>query len=147
MEAQKKYVKPFTEVDITAHEAKVGSKRNLQLIEIQDDDITYFQFARKNNREVGPVVVGLELKNKNDLAPIQSKMTQKGFEFQYLNDKKELFAQIIAYPTKHSTASIKTIFFLAHTTPFTHYPSRCTLYLFLVFFKNQKKDAATSGRF
>lgn len=61
----------------------------------EDDDITYFQFARKNNREVGPVVVGLELKNKNDLAPIQSKMTQKGFEFQYLNDKKELFAQII----------------------------------------------------
>lgn len=61
----------------------------------EDDDITYFQFARKNNREVGPVVVGLELKNKTDLASIQQKMTQKGFEFQYLNDKKELFAQII----------------------------------------------------
>lgn len=61
----------------------------------EDDDITYFQFARKNNREVGPVIVGLELKNKTDLASIQQKMTQKGFEFQYLNDKKELFAQII----------------------------------------------------
>jgi threonine dehydratase len=60
-----------------------------------DDDITYFQFAKKNSREVGPVVVGLELKNKNDIDSIKEKMERKGFQYQYLNEKEDLFAQII----------------------------------------------------
>jgi threonine dehydratase len=60
-----------------------------------DDDITYFQFAKKNSREVGSVVVGLELKNKNDIVAIKEKMNRKGFQFQYLNEKEDLFAQII----------------------------------------------------
>jgi threonine dehydratase len=61
----------------------------------EEDDITYFQFAKKNSREVGPVVVGLELKNKNDIVSIKEKMNKKGFQFQYLNEKEDLFAQII----------------------------------------------------
>lgn len=60
-----------------------------------DDDITYFQFAKKNSREVGSVVVGLELKNKNDIVAIKEKMNRNGFQFQYLNEKEDLFAQII----------------------------------------------------
>jgi len=60
-----------------------------------DDDITYFQFAKKNNREVGSVVVGLELKNKNDILSIKNKMTEKGFEYRYLNEKEDLFMQLI----------------------------------------------------
>jgi threonine dehydratase len=60
-----------------------------------EDDITYFQFKQKNNRESGPVIVGLELKNKTDLLPIKSRMESKGFQFNYLNDKEELFAQLI----------------------------------------------------
>ena len=60
-----------------------------------DDDITYFQFTKKNSREVGPAVVGLELKNKNDIMDIKNKMTNKGFEFKYLNEKQDLFTQLI----------------------------------------------------
>lgn len=60
-----------------------------------DDDITYFQFTKKNSREVGPAVVGLELKNKNDIMAIKNKMTHKGFEFKYLNEKQDLFTQLI----------------------------------------------------
>lgn len=60
-----------------------------------EDDITYFQFKQKNNRESGPVIVGLELKNKTDILPIKSRMESKGFQFNYLNDKEELFAQLI----------------------------------------------------
>ena len=60
-----------------------------------DDDITYFQFTKKNSREVGPAVVGLELKNKNDIKNIKIKMTNKGFEFKYLNDRQDLFTQLI----------------------------------------------------
>ena len=60
-----------------------------------DDDITYFQFTKKNSREVGPAVVGLELKNKNDILSIKSQMTKKGFEFKYLNEKQDLFTHLI----------------------------------------------------
>lgn len=60
-----------------------------------DDDITYFQFAKKNSREVGPVVVGLEVKNKNDIDAIKTKMDTKGFQYQYLNEKADLFTQLI----------------------------------------------------
>ena len=61
-----------------------------------EDDITYFQFAKKNNRETGPVVVGLELKNKEDIESIKSKMQSKHFQYQYLNEMPDLYTQLIA---------------------------------------------------
>lgn len=61
-----------------------------------EDDITYFQFAKKNNRETGPVVVGLELKNKEDIASIKQKMQTKNFQYQYLNEMPDLYTQLIA---------------------------------------------------
>nr|WP_315174122.1 threonine ammonia-lyase IlvA [uncultured Flavobacterium sp.] len=60
-----------------------------------DDDITYFQFAKKNSREVGSVVVGLEVKNPNDILAIKDNMKKMGFEYQYLNNKQDLFTQLI----------------------------------------------------
>ncbi|REG98635.1 threonine ammonia-lyase IlvA [Flavobacterium aquicola] len=60
-----------------------------------DDDITYFQFAKKNSREVGSVVVGLELKNPNDIDAIKKNMDTKGFEYRYLNERHDLFTQLI----------------------------------------------------
>lgn len=60
-----------------------------------DDDITYFQFAKKNSREVGPVIVALELKSKNDIVNIKSNMNLKGYNFQYINENEDLFAQFV----------------------------------------------------
>lgn len=60
-----------------------------------DDDITYFQFTKKNSRETGAVIVGLELKNKSDIEPITLKMSKYGFEFTYLNENKELYGQLV----------------------------------------------------
>ncbi|MBK0369960.1 threonine ammonia-lyase IlvA [Flavobacterium agrisoli] len=60
-----------------------------------EDDITYFQFAKKNSREMGSVVVGIELKNKKDIVNIKTKMIENGFDFNYLNDKPDLFTQLI----------------------------------------------------
>jgi threonine dehydratase len=61
-----------------------------------EDDITYFQFAKKTNRETGPVVVGLELKNKDDIHSIKNKMQSKNFQYQYLNEMPDLYTQLIA---------------------------------------------------
>ena len=60
----------------------------------EHDDITYFQFIKKNNREVGPVVVGVEVKEAITINKIKEKMTAKGFEYQYLN-KKELLMSLL----------------------------------------------------
>lgn len=60
-----------------------------------EDDITFFQFTKKNNREFGPALVGLELKNKSDVLLIKEKMQQLYYEYQYLNEKPDLYAQLI----------------------------------------------------
>lgn len=60
-----------------------------------DDDITYFQFAKKNSREEGSVVVGLEVKNPNDILAIKDNMKKMGFVYQYLNEKQDLFTKLI----------------------------------------------------
>ena len=61
----------------------------------ETDDITYFQFIKKNNRDVGPVIVGLELKKKKHITSIKEKMLKNGFQFQYLNEKDPLLALLI----------------------------------------------------
>jgi threonine dehydratase len=59
------------------------------------DDITFFQFSKKNNRESGPAVVGLELKNKTDLEAIVQNLERLQFHFEYLNQNPSLFTQLI----------------------------------------------------
>ncbi len=61
-----------------------------------NDDITYFQFSKKNNRESGPEVVGIELKNKNDFLKIEELLTRRKFKFQYLNNNSDLFTYLIS---------------------------------------------------
>lgn len=59
------------------------------------DDIAYFEYTKKNNREKGPAIVGIELKNKRDFQPLLDKMKEKGFLGEYLNDNPELFQFLI----------------------------------------------------
>ncbi|MBS1730476.1 MAG: threonine ammonia-lyase IlvA [Bacteroidetes bacterium] len=61
----------------------------------ENDDITYFQFIKKNNREEGPAVVGIELKHSTHLDVMEQKMKAKKIDFQYLNQHKELFTHLI----------------------------------------------------
>lgn len=59
------------------------------------DDISYFQFTKKNNRESGPAVVGLELKSKGDFAPLMERMAGNRISYVYLNENRELFTHLI----------------------------------------------------
>jgi len=60
-----------------------------------NDDITYFQYSKKNNRELGPAVVGIELQHKDDFEPLIAKMKELNFFQEYLNDKPDLFNFLI----------------------------------------------------
>jgi threonine dehydratase len=59
------------------------------------DDIAYFEYTKKNNRENGPAVVGVELKYKTDFEPLLERMKEKGFLGEYLNDNPELFQFLV----------------------------------------------------
>ncbi len=59
------------------------------------DDITHFEYSKKHNRENGPAVVGIELKNSADLAPLIERMKERNFYGDYLNDKPDLFQYLI----------------------------------------------------
>ena len=60
-----------------------------------NDDISYFEYTKKNNRDKGPAVVGIELKSKDDFEPLVTRMEQKGFLGEYLNDNPQLFQFLI----------------------------------------------------
>jgi len=59
------------------------------------DDITYFEYTKKNNRENGAAVVGVELKSSEDLEPLITKMKLHNFYGDYLNDKPNLFQFLV----------------------------------------------------
>ncbi len=60
-----------------------------------NDDITHFEYSKKSSRENGPAVVGIELKDKEDLNPLISRMKKLNFFGDYLNDKPDLFQFLV----------------------------------------------------
>lgn len=60
-----------------------------------DDDIIHFEYTKKTSREKGPAVVGIELKTKADFEPLLTRMKQRNFFGEYLNEKPDLFGYII----------------------------------------------------
>jgi threonine dehydratase len=61
----------------------------------ENDDITRFEYTKKNNKDAGPALVGIELKNKEDYAPLVDRMIKKGFPFTEINKDKSLFNLLI----------------------------------------------------
>ncbi len=59
------------------------------------DDITYFQYQKKHNREHGPAVVGIELKHSEDFDPLLNRMKSGGLYNDYLNNQPELFSMLL----------------------------------------------------
>jgi threonine dehydratase len=61
-----------------------------------DDDITYFQFSKKNNRENGPAVVGIEVISNDGYIELIKRMKSFGIEFQYLYENQLWFDQLVS---------------------------------------------------
>jgi len=60
-----------------------------------NDDITHFEYTKKHNREKGPAIVGIELKQKSDLQGLMTRMMDKKFYGEYLNDNPDLFQVLL----------------------------------------------------
>jgi threonine dehydratase len=60
-----------------------------------NDDITHFEYTKKNNRANGSALVGIELKSSIDLAPLIIRMKEKNFYGDYLNDQPDLLQLLV----------------------------------------------------
>jgi len=59
------------------------------------DDITHFEYTKKNSREKGAAVVGIELKKPEDLDDLIHRMKRRNFYGDYLNDQPDLLNLIV----------------------------------------------------
>ncbi len=59
------------------------------------DNIVFFEYSKKTARERGPALVGIELKQQSDFQPLIERMKENNVQFEYINDKPELFEFLI----------------------------------------------------
>ncbi|MEL5987720.1 threonine ammonia-lyase IlvA [Kurthia gibsonii] len=60
-----------------------------------EDDITTFEYTKKNNKESGPALVGIELKRPNDYAALIERFQSNGFEYMEVNNDSTLFSLLV----------------------------------------------------
>jgi threonine dehydratase len=60
-----------------------------------DDDITRFEYIQKHNKEIGPALVGVELKNREDYDKLIANFKQSNFQFTELNKDDSLFGYLV----------------------------------------------------
>jgi threonine dehydratase len=59
------------------------------------DDISRFEYTKKHNKESGPALVGIELKDKNEYPRLIASLEKKGFSFLELNNNNQLFNLLV----------------------------------------------------
>ncbi len=60
-----------------------------------DDDISRFEYTKKNNKSNGPVLLGIELKCRDDYPGLIERLNKKGFDYQEINKDESLFHLLI----------------------------------------------------
>lgn len=61
-----------------------------------DDDITLFEYVKKNNRETGPALVGVELAHKADLGPLLARMDRSPLHIESVPPGSPLFTFLVS---------------------------------------------------
>ncbi len=74
---------------------RAGALREFLNVLGENDDITHFEYTKKHNRESGPAMVGIELKNKSDYPNLIERMEAQSIKFQTLNNNPMLFDLLV----------------------------------------------------
>jgi len=59
------------------------------------DDITHFEYTKKNNRESGPALIGIQLQQRGDYEALLQRMEEYHINYRTLNDSQTLFELLI----------------------------------------------------
>lgn len=60
-----------------------------------NDDITTFEYTKKNNKEAGPALVGIELGQPGDYEGLVKRMKEFGFSYKPVNNDTTLFSLLV----------------------------------------------------
>ncbi len=60
-----------------------------------NDDIVRFEYMKKNNKDDGPALVGIELNSAHDYEMLVQRLKEYQFDFTMLNENDSLFAYIV----------------------------------------------------
>lgn len=60
-----------------------------------EDDIVHFEYKKKTSKANGPAVVGIEVQHKEDFEGLLQRMKEMKINYEYLNDKEDLFEYLI----------------------------------------------------
>jgi threonine dehydratase len=60
-----------------------------------NDDITRFEYIQKHNKETGPALVGIELKNRRDYDQLMANLRARHFNYTELNKHDDLFGYLV----------------------------------------------------
>jgi threonine dehydratase len=61
-----------------------------------DDDITLFEYTKRNNRETGPALVGIEMQSPDDLAGLLARMEESRLRVQKVPPDSPLFGFVLS---------------------------------------------------
>ncbi len=74
---------------------RAGALRDFLNVLGPTDDITHFQYTKKNNKENGPALVGIQLTKVEDFDILVQKMKAESITFRHLNDDPTLFETMV----------------------------------------------------
>lgn len=81
---------------IVSFPQRAGALREfVQNVLSEDDDITRFEYTKKNNKSSGPALVGIELKDPSDYPALLKRMEEYGFPYTEVNNNPTLFNLLI----------------------------------------------------
>jgi len=60
-----------------------------------NDDITHFAYTKKNNKESGPALVGVQVRSKEDYESLLKHLDKSGLPYQVLNDSQMLHELLV----------------------------------------------------
>ena len=74
---------------------RAGALRDFLHVLGPNDDITHFQYTKKNNRSNGPALVGIELEKSSDFTPLIERLKSNKIRFQHINNDAMLFEILV----------------------------------------------------
>ncbi len=61
-----------------------------------NDDITYFEYVKRSNRELGPALVGIEIGSRDDYPGLRNRMEQSNIEVEPIDPQSAMFRFLIS---------------------------------------------------
>ena len=71
-------------------------RRFLEEILGPNDDITYFEYMKRSNRDLGPALVGVELGNRHDLAKLRERIAQSNIQVEIIDPESSMYRFLLS---------------------------------------------------